>query len=111
MQRGKKKTKQKSKGEKLTSNLAVNLDVLDQRLETGVVVLGPDEAQDKQVQGRAVKVVREAVQDVDFDAAHRVLVEWIVADAQDGRVDGDRGGRGVGGRGQREPDEAVIYAG
>ena len=86
----------KEENKRLTGNLAVSLDILDQRLETGVVVLGPDEAQDKQVQGGAVKVVGEAVKDVDFDAAHRVLVEGIVSDAQDGRVDGGRRGRCVG---------------
>jgi hypothetical protein len=84
----KRKEKRKKRKRKLTSNLAIDLDILDQRLETGVVVLGPDEAQDKQVQGGAVEVVRETVQDVDFHAAHRILVEWIVSDAQDGWVDG-----------------------
>lgn len=64
------------------SDVAVDADVLDQGLEADVVVLGPDEAQDQQVERRAVEVARERVQDVDLHRPHRVLVVRVVADAQ-----------------------------
>ena len=68
-------------------DLAVDLDVLDQCLEADVVVLGPDEPQDQQVQRRAVEVAREVVQDVDLHRPHRVLVVRVVSDAEHRRVD------------------------
>lgn len=41
-------------------------DILDQGLARDVVVLGPDEAHDQQVQLRAVEVAREELKEVDF---------------------------------------------
>jgi hypothetical protein len=64
----------------LPRNIAVRLDILDQALLAHVVVLGPDEAQDQQVQRRAVEVGGEGVQDVNLDATHGVLVEGVEAD-------------------------------
>lgn len=43
---------------------------------------------------------------MDLDAAGGVGVEGVVADAEDGRVDGR-----LGGGGEEEPDVAVVDAG
>lgn len=92
-------------------DVTIRLDIVDERLERHVVVLGPDEAQHEQVQGGAVEVVGEVVQQVDLDAAHRVLVERVEADAQHRRVHG-RVARGrVRRRRQRQAHEAVVHAG
>lgn len=64
-------------------NLTINVDILDQRLETDIVELWPDKPQHQQVEGRAVEVAREVVQDVDLDAAYGVFVVGVVADAED----------------------------
>lgn len=68
-------------------HVAVRLDILDQTLLTHVVVLGPDEAQNQQIERRAVEVSGKGVQDVDFNAALGVFVEGIEADREDGFVD------------------------
>jgi hypothetical protein len=70
----------------LPRHVAVHLDILDQTLLAHVVVLGPDEAQNQQVERHAVEVGGEGVQDVDLDAAHGVFVERIEADREDGFV-------------------------
>lgn len=49
------------------------------------------------------------MQDVDFDAALFVLVVGIVADGEDGRVDG--GGGGGGGGGVVEVEDGVVRGG
>ena len=69
-------------------DMAVSPNIVDQALLADVVVLGPDEAEDEQVEGRAVKVGGEGGEDVDLDAAHGVFVEGVVADGEDGLVDG-----------------------
>jgi hypothetical protein len=75
-------------------HVAVRLDILDQTLLAHVVVLGPDEAQNQQVERRAVEVSGKGVQDVDFNAALGVFVEGIEADREDGFVDVVGGGSG-----------------
>lgn len=55
----------------------------------------------------AVKIRREIVQDVHLDAAHRVLVEGVPADAHD---HGEDGGLGADGGAGREAREAVVDA-
>jgi hypothetical protein len=83
------------------------MNILDQTLQTDIIVLGPDEAQDDEVHVRAVKVLLELVHDVHLDAAHAVLVERVPADAHDHGEDGGlvaRGGRG------REARPAVVDA-
>ena len=84
-------------------DITVDPDVLDQSLEADVVVLGPDEAQDQQVERRAVEVARERVQDVDLHRPYRVLVVRVVPDAQHRRVDldGRCAGLCAGRRGRR----------
>lgn len=103
----------------LPRHVAVRLDVLDETVLAHVVVLGPDEAEDEQVERGGVEVGREGVQDVDLDAAHGVFVERVVADGQDGVVDVGRrcrcrrrrgrcGGRGgVVGR-ELQGDKTVV---
>jgi len=67
-------------GQTLPGDVAVGLDVVDQTVFGHVVVLGPDEAEDEQVERGAVEIRAERVQDVDLDAAHCVAVEGVVAD-------------------------------
>ena len=71
----------------LPRHVAVCLDILDQTLLAHIVVLGPDEAQNQQVERHAVEVGGEGVEDVDLNAAHGVFVEGIEADREDGFVD------------------------
>lgn len=47
-------------------HLDIHPDVLDQALLTHVVVFRPDKAEDEQVHARAVEVLAEGVEDVDF---------------------------------------------
>lgn len=47
-------------------NLDIHPDVLDQSLFADIIVLWPYEAKDEEVHARAVEVLREAVEDVDF---------------------------------------------
>lgn len=54
-----------------------------------------------------VEILLEVVHDVHLDAAHRVLVERIPANAHDHGVDGGRVGGGGGGR---EAGPAVVNA-
>jgi hypothetical protein len=83
------------------------MDILDQTLQTDIIVFGPDETQDNQVHVRAVKVLLELVHDVHLDAAHAVLVERVPADAHDHGEDGGLVARG-GRRGEARP--AVVDA-
>jgi hypothetical protein len=71
----------------LPRHVAVCLDILDQTLLAHVVVLGPDEAQNQQVEWHAVEVGGEGVQDVDLNTPLGVFVEGIEADGEDGFVD------------------------
>ncbi len=47
-------------------HLDIHPDVLDQALLTHVVVFRPNKAEDEQVHARAVEVLGEGVEDVDF---------------------------------------------
>lgn len=60
-------------------HITIHTNILDQRIQTDIVILGPNEAQHQQIQRGAVKVVAELVEDVNLDAAYRVLVEWVVS--------------------------------
>jgi hypothetical protein len=99
-------------------HVAVRLDILDQTFLAHIVILGPDEAQNQQVERRAVEVSGKGVQDVDLNAAFGVFVEGVEADRKNGFVDVAAGGGGGGGRRWRggrgvarwkfEADEAVV---
>ena len=63
-------------------DIAVRAYILDQTLFADVVVLGPDEAEDQEVERGAVEGGWEGRgEDVDLDAAGLVGVEGVVADA------------------------------
>lgn len=66
------------------SDVAVDLDIRDQRFLAHVVVFGAYISQHEEVQARTVEVFVEFVQNVDLDAASLVGVEGIVANAEDG---------------------------
>ena len=68
-------------------HIAVRLDILDQALLAHVVVFRPDEAQNQQVERRAIEVSGKRVQDVNLNAALRVFVEGIIADREDCFID------------------------
>ena len=70
-----------------TSHVDIRFDVLDQALLAHVVVLGPNEAQNEQIHMTVVEVLLEIMHDVDFDAAHGVLVIRIPANGHDHGVD------------------------
>ena len=69
--------------EALAADVAVEVDVLDERLERGVAALVADVAEDQQAHLDVVEVGAEGVQHVHLGAAHRVLVEGVVADGHD----------------------------
>jgi len=62
-------------------------NILHQRLLTHIIIFRPYKPQYHQTKLRAIKVLLEAVQDVDFDAALAVLVVRVVADGEDSGVD------------------------
>jgi hypothetical protein len=86
-------------------NLNISPNVLHQTLQTNIIILRANEPQNHQIHMAPVEVLLEIVHDVHFDAAHRVLVERVPADAHDHRK--HCGFVGSGGRG-REAGPAVV---